>query len=80
MARANACYLASNCAGSLSGPGLFGLAIDRFGQPSQFLVGGAAVVAVFTLWMLGSAAVRKSSPADAASPGNPPLPVRKIAG
>ena len=80
IARANACYLASNCAGSLSGPVLCGLAIDRFGQSSQFLVGGAAVVAVFALWMLGSAGYRKSSAADAASPGNPALPVRKIAG
>jgi MFS family permease len=80
MARANACYLASNCAGSLSGPVLFGLAIDRFGQPSQFLLGGAAVVVVFGLWMLGRDGDRKSSPADASSAGKPPMPARKIAG
>jgi hypothetical protein len=59
---------------------LFGLTIDRFGQPSQFLVGAAAVAAAFGVWMMGSAGGRKSSPADAASPGNPPMPVRKIAG
>src|SRR5919204_630635 len=32
MARANAWYLACNCAGSLSGPVLIGLAIDALGQ------------------------------------------------
>jgi MFS family permease len=46
MARANAYYLASNCAGSLSGPALLGLAIDWFGQPAQFLAGAIAVVTV----------------------------------
>jgi MFS family permease len=43
LARANAWYLASNCAGSLCGPVLFGWAIEWFGQPSQFLVGTIAV-------------------------------------
>lgn len=52
MAKANACYLACNCAGSLSGPVLFGLMIDRFGQPSQFLVGSVAVVLVLGSWVL----------------------------
>jgi MFS family permease len=52
MARANACYLASNCAGSLCGPVLFGLIIDLFGQPSQFLVGGTSVAAAIGLWIL----------------------------
>jgi MFS family permease len=78
MARANACYLASNCAGSLSGPVLFGLTIDRYGQPSQFLVGGAAVAVVFGLWMLGGD--RKSLPEDVSSPGNEPMQARKMAG
>ena len=49
LARANAIYLASNCAGSLCGPLLFGLAIYRFGEPAQFLVGMAAVIAVLGL-------------------------------
>lgn len=49
LARANAFYLASNCAGSLSGPVLFGLVIDWFGEPAQFLAGMAAVVAVLLL-------------------------------
>lgn len=52
LARANANYLASNCAGSLSGPVLFGLVIDRFGQPAQFLAG---VIAVAVILGLGAA-------------------------
>ena len=35
--------------GSLSGPVLSGLVIDRFGEPAQFLAGIAAVVAVLAL-------------------------------
>jgi MFS family permease len=58
MARANACYLASNCAGSLSGPVLFGLAIEGFGPSAQFLAGILAVVGVLGL----SAACRRRVP------------------
>jgi MFS family permease len=43
LARANAYYLASNCAGSLCGPALLGLVIDWFGQPALFLAGTLAV-------------------------------------
>jgi MFS family permease len=46
MAQANAWYLASNCAGSLSGPLVLGLTIDLAGQRAQFVVGGLAVVLV----------------------------------
>jgi MFS family permease len=54
VARANAWYLASNCAGSLSGPLVMGLVIDAFGPAAQFAVGAAAVVAVVAGWgMLG---------------------------
>jgi MFS family permease len=49
LARANANYLASNCAGSLCGPALLGLVIDWFGQPSQFLAGTSAVAVVLGL-------------------------------
>jgi MFS family permease len=52
LARANAWYLASNCAGSLSGPILLGLAIDAFGLGVQFTVGMAAVVCVLGIWMV----------------------------
>src|SRR5439155_25944256 len=53
LARANALYLACNCAGSLSGPLLMGLAIDAFGLRAQFAVGGAAVVAALALATVG---------------------------
>jgi MFS family permease len=46
LARANANYLASNCAGSLCGPALLGLVIDWFGKPAQFVAGTLAVAAV----------------------------------
>jgi MFS family permease len=51
LATANAWYLASNCAGSLSGPILLGLAIDAFGLRALFVVGASAVVAVIAAWM-----------------------------
>jgi MFS family permease len=65
LARANAFYLASNCAGSLSGPVLFGLVIDRFGEPAQFLAGMAAVAAVLGLGTI------LSRPPSARKPPNP---------
>ncbi len=57
MARANALYLASNCAGSLTGPVLFGLTIDGFGSSAQFAAGTLAVVVV-----LGASAVARRAP------------------
>jgi MFS family permease len=50
LARANAWYLASNCAGSLSGPVLIGLAIDAFGLRAQFAAGALAIAAVVAAW------------------------------
>jgi MFS family permease len=46
LARANANYLASNCAGSLCGPAVLGLVIDWLGQPSQFVAGTIAIAVV----------------------------------
>jgi MFS family permease len=46
LARANAWYLASNCAGSLSGPLVMGVVIELFGPRAQFGVAAAAVAAV----------------------------------
>jgi MFS family permease len=46
LARANAWYLACNCAGSLSGPALMGWAIDALGPRGQFGAGALAVVLV----------------------------------
>jgi MFS family permease len=45
MGKANAWYLASNCAGSLSGPVVMGLAVQWWGWDGLFLT-GAAVVAL----------------------------------
>jgi MFS family permease len=50
MAMTNALYLACNCAGSLTGPILLGLAIDVFGLRALFAVGGVAVLAVVVGW------------------------------
>lgn len=54
LARANAWYLASNCAGSLCGPVLFGWTIHWFGQSAQFVGGTAAVAIVLGLGMLSN--------------------------
>jgi MFS family permease len=55
LAKANAWYLASNCAGSLSGPVLIGLAIDAFGLYAQFAAGIIAVALVIASWLILSA-------------------------
>ena len=52
VARANAWYLACNCAGSLTGPLLIGVAIDAFGLRAQFLAGSCAVALVIAAWIL----------------------------
>jgi MFS family permease len=55
MARANAWYLACNCAGSLAGPWLTGRAIDLFGSRAMFAAAGLAsalvVVAAALAWL-----------------------------
>jgi len=53
LARANAWYLACNCAGSLTGPIVIGLAIDRYGLAAQFAVGAAAVLGVLAIGGVG---------------------------
>jgi MFS family permease len=52
LARANAWYLACNCAGSLSGPVLIGLTIDWFGPRGQFAAGAAALLLVLSTWVI----------------------------
>jgi MFS family permease len=52
LARANAWYLACNCAGSLTGPAVIGKAIDHFGWRAQFPVGASAVLLVLGTWLL----------------------------
>ncbi|MFO0843349.1 MAG: MFS transporter [Gemmataceae bacterium] len=46
LARGNAWYLASNCAGSLTGPLVMGVVIEAFGPRAQFTTAAAAVAAV----------------------------------
>jgi MFS family permease len=75
LARANAWYLASNCAGCLSGPLVIGLLIQAFGPRAQFAAAAAAILAVL-------AADRLGQQPGAARPvvGLPPLaPLRRAA-
>src|SRR5262249_34478440 len=50
LARANAWYLAINCAGSLCGPVLAGTAMDWFGQEALFPAALIAVLLVVAAW------------------------------
>jgi MFS family permease len=53
LGKANAWYLASNCAGSLSGPVVLGVVVERWGWHGLFLVGAVAVLLVMvgaTVW------------------------------
>ena len=50
LARANAMFLACNCAGSLVGPSLTGLAMDHLGARALFGAGIAATLAVLVVW------------------------------
>jgi MFS family permease len=50
LARANACYLALNCLGSLIGPVITGVVMDCFGKASMPISGIAAVLFVLVLW------------------------------
>jgi MFS family permease len=86
LARANAWYLACNCAGSLSGPALMGWAIDAFGQRGQFVAGALAVILVVANWALwGRKAERedrgsRAGAESATCPGNPEGAPRRMAG
>jgi MFS family permease len=74
LARANAWYLACNCAGSLIGPWVMGEAIDRMGPQGMFAAGAAAMVLVIVTWTFPS---RRSSPS--ASGQEPPVASRHVA-
>jgi MFS family permease len=52
--RANAYYLAANCAGSLSGPLVIGLAVERWGLAALFAVGAAVLVVVVAAGLLAA--------------------------
>jgi MFS family permease len=59
LAKANAWYLASNCAGSLSGPVVIGLTIDHFGLGAQFATGALAVLLVLAVAAVVPGGLRK---------------------
>ncbi len=82
LARANAWYLACNCAGSLCGPVLIGLAIDAFGQRAQFAAGAVAVVVVLAAGLAVRGGVRSAAGPDAGGDcdGGPGSVARRIAG
>jgi MFS family permease len=50
LSRAGAWFLAINCAGSITGPAVTGLAMRLFGQKAMFVAGGAALGLVLALW------------------------------
>jgi MFS family permease len=52
LARANAWYLACNCAGSLLGPWAMGEAIDCLGSRGLFVAGAAAMLLALATWAL----------------------------
>ena len=66
LARANAWYLACNCAGSMTGPALIGLVIEHFGPGSEFPAGAAALALVVAVW---AACGRGKGEKGAATPG-----------
>jgi MFS family permease len=68
LARANAWFLAINCAGSVTGPAVAGHVMDRFGRGAMFLAGGGAVGLVLAGWGLVALARRGPSPGAAALP------------
>lgn len=55
LARANAWFLAINCAGSVTGPAVAGHVMERYGRGAMFLAGGGAVGLVLVGW--GAAAL-----------------------
>jgi MFS family permease len=73
LARANSWYLASNCAGSLSGPAVVGQVIYFFGLRAQFAAGAAALLAVLAVWAAWAAARRRAVPPGCPQQGRPPL-------
>jgi MFS family permease len=66
LARANAWFLAINCAGSVTGPAVAGYFMDRFGRGAMFLAGGAAVGLVLAGW--GMVALVRRRLAQGAAP------------
>jgi MFS family permease len=78
MAHANAWFLACNCAGSLAGPVLVGLAIDLYGLVAQFAAAAAAVVLVLLLGLISYGPAAAQGAGDCAS--GPDAAARRMAG
>jgi MFS family permease len=78
MAHANAWYLACNCAGSLTGPVLIGLAIDQYGLSAQFGAAASAVVLVLALGLIRHWGSTEAGIGDSASGPDPSA--RRMAG
>jgi MFS family permease len=77
LARANAWYLACNCAGSVIGPVLMGLAVDFFGNRALFAAGALAVVAVVATHALRPPApVHEGLPSSGPADASPAVPRR----
>ncbi len=66
LGRANAWYLACNCAGSLSGPVVMGLAMGLGGAPGLFMSGAASVALVLVARTLDRRPGAAGQPAAAA--------------
>jgi MFS family permease len=63
LARANACFLTINGAGSLVGPVVAGAAMDRFGGGALFGVGVGAIGLVLAMWaMAGRRISQRTTP------------------
>jgi MFS family permease len=81
LARANAWYLASNCAGSLSGPVVMGAAIELFRtQRAMFGVGMIAVALVVAVWAVGAVRQWDALRAWSKARSGESAPSRKMAG
>ncbi|HZY83751.1 MAG TPA: MFS transporter [Gemmataceae bacterium] len=79
LARANAWFLAINCAGSLTGPVVAGAIMDLFGRGAMFLAGGGAVGLVLALWGLAALAGRARAGSGAALPDKAEGPQHRAA-
>ena len=68
LARANAWFLAINCAGSVTGPAVVGHVMDLFGRGAMFLAGGGAVGLVLAGWGATALLRRKTARRETAVP------------
>jgi MFS family permease len=65
LARANACYLAVECAGCVAGPVVMGLARDEFGPTAMFPVGLLMLSGSLLVWAALRVSERRAEPRSA---------------